>query len=597
MKEKIVRVPLTPYVTKVDFKDHANKELLTWWYSELIKGRNSTYQPKVLVCFRVVGPDNVLTSDFVHKAIALTELGQFRIGTIWKNQTCVEQIKLETHVFQLNFDFKEWVYRQTGVNTGANPLIPADIYELHDVYRHSQAWLLQFPFSNDPVGLLVPCLEFFSRCYGRSQHVKRVLATYPWDVAKDELLLPLVVPPKPNSWSVNMQRRTVQGDVVLLAHLQYDAYARKQAAQIWNDLEAAQGSFGNDRVFAQAGPWFQGPARMKVSGLWIEEGKRFLGLQVVGCSDPDGVPIYRDRENTTKTGILPGDIREDAPWNGVPPRHLTSKNEIVNVTSADAPDLGSESIEIQEHIFESLGTPRLVIDVERPTTNSSPPRLPGKDDTSDRYSGDENSGHGKGVGHASFHAETVMESQGVLRDVWNMLNWLQHQHPDLIQRVEYLTSDFSFAAGTDPKLLAFVPFTDEERAQEKPRDPNWPYLDTKAQIPRGALVVRITTPKGHGYFFEIQRRPRTIKKEGEAKQLGEENFRGLVFELRDASKLKDWVQTLLREARYEKGVLIKLTSTCPGRAIPFNHSPATKEEYPQAAAVTRCPDPSGYRHV
>uniref|UniRef100_UPI002ABDDD1C hypothetical protein n=1 Tax=Burkholderia sp. BCC1977 TaxID=2817440 RepID=UPI002ABDDD1C len=403
MTLKIVRSPLVPRVTKIDFKEHAGKELVTWWYRELVRGRGSVFQPNALVCFRVLGANNELTHDFVHRRVALTELGQFKLGTIWHNQTCKEEVKLDTETFQVDFDPDAWRYYSIAQDIAARrpPLIPTESYELHQAYQHHKPWLLQFPFSDGAVGLLVPCLEFFNRYYGRSEHVKRILATYPWKTAREELLAPLVMPPKAGIWPINMRKRTVNGDAVLLAHLEYDDYARREASAIWSELDAAQGPSGTGQAFVRIGPWFKGPARLRVKGIWIEKGRSFLGLQVVGGSDPGGVPIFRDRENTNKTGPIPGSVQRGAAWDGVPPRQFVPKHTIVDVTSSETPDHGAGSIEIEEPEFVLLGEPRTVVDMRRPTTNSTGGKSSSQS-PSDRYSGDATAGAGKGVGYGSF---------------------------------------------------------------------------------------------------------------------------------------------------------------------------------------------------
>lgn len=588
MALKIVRETVKPQVTKVDFKKHANTELLTWWYRSLLKGRSGTFQPRVMVCFRVLGANNQLTNDYVHRPIGLTELGQFRIGTIWRNGTCNEQIKLDEDTFQVDFDTDAWNYfsLKQSVAAGSNPAIPATAYELPQYLRLHETSLLQFPFSNDPIGLLIPSIEFFSRCYGRSQHVKRVLATYPWSIARSELLAPLVTPPEQGTWPINMKMRTVNGDAVLLAHLEYDPYARKQASSIWSGLEAAQGTSGNDEVFPQIGPWFQGPARIKVRGIWINEGTRFLGLHVVGCSDPGGVPVYRDRENTNKTGPIPRSLDNRTSWGGVPPQIVLPPQKIIDVTSSETPDHGTGSVEINDPDFEILGEPRLVFDMRRQTTKSTGGNY-GDLQNPDRFSGDMTSGTGKGVGYASFKAEPIMESHGVLRDVWSMLKRLEALYPDIVQKVEYLTNTGDFSAGEEPALVGYEPFSREERNLWQVKEPNWPLLDTKNGMPRGALLARVSTPKGEIYFFEIQRRPRIVKKvDGDDLHL-EESFKGLVFTLKDPSILKDWVQTVLNKTRYTCGVLVEVSKNCPGTAFTFKHTRATNQSCPQERPVIR----------
>ena len=589
MKLKVVRTPLVPRITEVDFKDHSEKHLLTWWYVALIKGKQGDHQPKVLVCFRILGPNDEL-GDFVHKKIALTELAQFKIGTIWHKGICRYQIKLNVETFQLDFNSDGWRYISLAENVaeGRPKLIPDGAYDLHGIYGHDKAQLLQFKFSNDPAGLLIPCLEFFSRCYGRSKHVQRVLATYAWEKAKSELLLPLVEPAIPGTWTINMAKRTVNGDAVLLAHLEYDHYARRQSQQIWAELEAGQGTMGSDRVFAKAGPWFKGPARLKVGGIWLEGRKKFLGLHILGGSDPDGVPVYRDRENTNKTGPIPGALKNGGAWDGVPPRKIMTATEIVNVTSSEMPDHGSASTDIEDPEYELLGTPRFIKDIYRSTTNINGPKKRMDAPDPDKYSGDEKSGTGKGVGYGSFSSNTAMESFGTLIDVWKMLKFLNKYHPDIIRKVEYLTPNGDFCEVPLPTFLpGFALFTQEELDSREIKDPNWLYLDRKKGKVRGILVARILTPVGHVYFFEIQRRQRTILKEGEKERGGEESFKGLVFTLARQESIFERINRLLDELRYTSGVFGNFAFSGQGTTFAVPHKPAAGEKQPQERFVKR----------
>jgi hypothetical protein len=45
------------------------------------------------------------------------------------------------------------------------------------------------------------------------------------------------------------------------------------------------------------------------------------------------------------------------------------------------------------------------------------------------------------------------------------------------------------------------------------------------------LVARARSPVGYVYFFELQRRQRTIREEGEKEHQGEDSFKGLIFTL------------------------------------------------------------------
>jgi len=590
------RQPITQRTYHDDFDNPDDRELVTWWHCGLVKSHKAGHQPKVLVCFRRVEAGNRL-GEFVYRRIPVTELGQFDIGTIWKGKAAREELRLKVATFQLDFNAGAWRYRSVGelqTDTTDAPL-PSEKYRLPDANLLAPSQVIQFPITDDHVGVLVPCLTFFSRCYGRSPHVKRALTTYPLVQAEDELFAPLVEPAPPNAWPINLRRRVVNADTVYLAHLRYDSYTKAQSRPIWGQLEAAAGN-GSGPAFLRIGPWFEGPARVKAKGIWLIQDKRFLALQIIGCSEPGGVPIYRDRQNTNKTGPLAEGAEPGLAWQGSAGKVLAPR-PIIHVSSEEQPDGDAASIEIPDRDFELLGIPRIVVDVQREHSRSSASSERGGGPEPDRFSGDDPQGRGKGVGLGSFKASTVMESNGVLRDIWNVLLKLKTTKPDLVLTVEFYTPSDGFSTAEEPRLIALEPFDDDERATLESRVKNWPLLDTKAGTPRGVLLARILTPKGHVHFFEIERRVRAQKstttesdedgeKKGEEKQeLKEESYKGMVFNLDDPSRLEAWLDFLLNRVRYACGVLDKLAGACPGRAHTFIHAPAKSESWPCERSV------------
>lgn len=87
------------------------------------------------------------------------------------------------------------------------------------------------------------------------------------------------------------------------------------------------------------------------------------------------------------------------------------------------------------------------------------------------------------------------------------------------------------------------------------------------------------------YIIEIQRRPRVKKDKNGDTEDSEESFKGLVFILNNESDLNDWLNFLLNEVRYVKGVVQKLTEKCPGNAATFKHSTSRSNEVRCEASV------------
>lgn len=601
---RFIRHPIEQRTYHGDFNNPDDQEVVTWWYSGLVKSKVAGHQPKVLICFRKVLDGNEL-GDFLFRRVPITELGQFEIGTIWKGKASREEILMKEATFQLDFDADTWHCRSVeDLLRKEGAAVMRYTFDNNSLLLPTH--VLQFPTSEDNLGFLTPSLEFFSRCYGRSQHVKRILTTFPLTQAEDELFAPLVEPAAPGMWAINLRQRTVNGDTAFLAHLRYDKYTKEQTRKIWGQLEGAQGAIGNEPAFPQIGPWFRGAARIKARGLWLIEGKRFLGLQIIGCSDPGGVPIYRDRQNTNKTGPLAEGQEPGKSWNGVPGK-VPKPPPIIRVNSIEKPGGDTASINIEDRKFEILGQPRVIIDVRRANAQSSKGDNGNAPDP-ESFSGDEAQGRGKTVGYGSFRATAVMESHGALRDVWDALRKLKVAKPKLVQELVFYTPEDNFCADEEPKLIALEAFTEEEKNEiEDSYTRNWPLLDPKTGTPRGILLARILTPKGHVFFLEVQRRARIVAEEAKPssetpehsdepnkksdsskskkKQFKEEAYKGMVFMLDDPTQLGKWLEKLCTEVRKRHGILNKLVSFCPGKADTFSHTPAGSEKWPCERAV------------
>jgi hypothetical protein len=569
-----------------DIKDTSLKgetgNLVVWWYGPVTKNRRAGSVPRVVVFFRRIDENGNL-GEIIRRETALTHLGLLRIGSIWREGVSNSRIDLQSEVFDVSFSADGWKivspYDAVRLERSPNPIPPSE-YPLY--FPLDKNRLLDFSLP-DGRNLLIPCMEFFVRCYGRSAEVKRVLATYPWDEAQKRLFKPIEEPVSPGSWPVKLARRLYNDDVIFLAHAIHDPYARRTVKSVYAQIEAAFRT-NEPYAFLKIAPWFQGDAKLSVAGIPINNGQTFLGLSILGGSHPQGETILRDRENTNKTdGAELPSADESGTKDGFLARVMRKQPDIIDLTDDDEPDHGSSSLEIEEDDFVVLGEPRVVIDVRRARQGSATASSTRKGDES-AFSTGEPYGSGKGVGHASIHANALMESHGVLRDMWNALRHLRKARPNVIQSTEWFTFEDGFSNNPEPKLIALEPFNDkDEKVDATIR--KWLFFDPDMQIPRGALVIRVVVSGKPVYLFEIQRRP--IKKKGEdgiAKE-GEEAFKGLVFVLNDERSLSQWLRTLLNRTRYVKGVVQKLTGSCPGTAHAYKHSTAKDEEVPCEAAV------------
>lgn len=580
-----MKVALSKTKTSV-IKDGALKNepgrLVVWWYGPLTKNVQAVSVPNVVVFFRRLDENGNL-GLLVRLELALTHLGLLRIGSIWSEGVRIATIDYEVREFDVSFSSDGWkiISPYAAVHEGKQPNpIPPNEYQLY--FTHDRNFLLDLNLGGGR-NLLLPCTEFFVRYYGHSDEVRRVLATYQWSEAETRLYKPIEEPVLPGTWPIKLAKRMYNDDAMFLAHVLYDPYVKRQSMQVYSQIESAFEA-KKPYAFIKIAPWFRGPAKIRVAGLPINGGRTtFLGLQILGGTYPRGNPILLDREWTNKTdgtGDEEDGGEEEVSFPAKVSHHLPNA---INLTNDDEPDHGSSSIEIEEDNFAILGEPPVVIDVRRAKEGSSSSRYLSGDGPA-CYSTGEPFGSAKGVGHASIHARAVMESHGILRDMWNAVRHLQASHPDVIQVAEWFTFEDGFQSGPDPKLVALEPFGGEEEGVGTDIL-NWLYHDPGLRVPRGALIIRVTISGKPVYLFEIQRRPIKKKDEHGIAKDAEETFKGLVFSLPDGDGLHSWLRSLLAQVRHAKGVVQRLTGSCPGVAHAFKHSPAIVEKVPCEAAV------------
>lgn len=568
-------------VLREAFHDH--RPLVVWWYGGLYKNPRGGSQPLVRVLLRELLAPQHLSDGLIEKWVPLTFLGRLRVGNMWKENECWEGMHFESQVFDVDFTRHGWTitsFHQRHYLHHPAPY-PLEIHPLeHD---RDPSKVLEFSL-NTGGKLVIPCLEFLTRCYGRSAELRRCLATYRWQELVDQrLYAPLNEPEEIGQWKVRLRDRLVHGDAILLAHAKYCPYTQSIVKRIYSDIEAGYGPYGAKASFVKIQPWFDGPAKLKVRGIWFDDQRSFLAHQIIGGSDPTGIPIWKDREITSSIPV--GEYGGGRTGPGAPIRRLTTMPDIIDLTGAQDPDADAASVEVQDPDFEVLGEPRIVHQLWRPDTHArseSPPRVAAGEVSV--FSAGDPHGSGKGVGYASIHAKPVLESQGTLRDMWNVMLFFKKTYPHIIQSVEWFTFDDGYQADTEPKLIAIQPF--EEREGMSSKIWRWPYLDPKTMLEmRGALVIRIKAGDKEVYIVEIQRRP--IKKKDKDGQVSdaEESFQGLIFTLSTPDDLRPWLSLLLSEVRYRTGVVKHLAVSCPGKAESFNHAPSTGDYLPCVSAA------------
>ncbi|MBS1174037.1 MAG: hypothetical protein H6R05_168 [Burkholderiaceae bacterium] len=563
--------------------------MIAWWYVGIDRKHIKGTQPNIVVGFRKL-VDGLWSDEVTHRLVPLTALGQVRLGTVWQKGICTDEVAYPEAYFKVDFSRQGWrtISFQEAYNSHSELPFPQEIHKLK--YSGDQSRLLEFSLPNGGK-LIVPCLEFFSRCYGRSGEVKRVLATYPWEETLDSgnsrLFSPLNEPEEEGKWKVKLRRRLVNGDIVLLAHAKYDEYTRNVAKSIYAQIEAG---FNNEAhkmplFFADMPPWFEGLAEIKAKGIWFNDNKSFLALRITGCSDPDGEIIERDRENTNKTDAPVDNGGQGDSWDGAPTRTKIKRPSIFDLTSEDDPNFNATPVEIYDDDFIVLGSQREVVDVRKEKAeNSAGTKVQG--DAPDNYSSAEPYGNNGLTGQASISARPVMDSEGMLSDMWSAMLRLKSRYSN-VTSVEWYTFHDGYSDNPEIRLIGLkeVP-ADLEDIDVATR--NWVYSNTSLKDKtRGVLVAKVMIGETPVHFLEIERRSQSSNTE--------ESYRGLVFIPSATENFEVSLNILLENICLVKGVVTKVAHLCPGVGFSFKHSQSRNDQNLCDSALKNALDKVGFK--
>lgn len=547
------------HVRHLKLKDLPPGDYVVRWYGAVIKNKATVSLPHVAVWFQKLDVDGTL-SDHRRIDVGITDLGLLQIGTIWNQNGCNRQIRFEEHTFQVNFSREGWeIASQYDLSHSREELfIPSKIYPLNWAsYDRSQ--LLVFELRNGRK-LIVPCLEFYSRYYGRSGHVRRVLATYGWEQAEPKLYLPFEGSAPPGSWPINLASNTRNSDAVFLAHVKYDSDTRHAAKSVYAGLETQYDDKRlGGKAFPKISPWFKGNAELIVQGHWLDD-DRFLALRIAGGSYPQGPHIIAYRENPGKADESAPDGAPFSGWRGG--RNLPPP-PVFNVTSDDEPDHSSDTADIEDSTFRISGPPRKVDFIKSSKAVTRPAKSTPKEQ-SEQYSPGERYGSRRGTGVASIHTETILESNGVARDVWEALLHLRETMPNQVIAVGWYSADtkqVNFSA--EPSMAALWQFSEDEANAHKlkPAHQRWVYLNDEKL--RGVLVSFVRTTTGSAYLFEIERRQRTRTSDEGQEFSDEEALCGLVVSTPSSIHPGAWIPRVLDGIRLARGVMKRVLKYCP----------------------------------
>ena len=565
-----------------------NQALLVWYYCGVLKNTNDQFQPFAKVAFRVQLSDKSFSDSFVYRNVPIEHLGQLRIGSLCKKNRIISRAQFEEKEFSVLHEKGTFWFESfhSAAEKGFSPPYPQQIYPLH--FQRDRNCLVGFKLHSGGT-LVIPTLEYFTRYYGRSGKLRRYLTTLKWEVPgglPGAFFNPLGQPEEPGTWKINLKKGFYNSDALFLAHLKYDCYTQRVVKLISSEIEV---QYKGDRIipaFPKIGPWFRGSGTLLVRGIPFNGGNSFLGLQITGLSDPAGGEIERLLDNRNNAANPAGSEAEGKAWAGAPVRRPNQPPEIIDLTAYEAPDQGSAILELEDPDIKILGPRRQVTsfrDIQARDKGGEPSRS-GEVDT---YSSGEPHGGGKGVDQVSIHTPELiqpeMETEGVLRDIWNAAQRLNKLYKK-VSCVEWYTPSNGFNNNDEPQLMALRPYQSDETFDGAPipaKTRKWLFLDPDTQKKvRGILVIRLTIHRKYIYIIETQRRVRTVIDEHGRITDKEESLRGMVFTLDSEEDLNHWIKVVRSNIRRVEGVVVNLTTLCPGESDVFKHKPASTEEVP-----------------
>ncbi|VVE64581.1 hypothetical protein PCA31118_01653 [Pandoraea captiosa] len=542
---------------------------LAWWYCGIRKNYFDNAQPLVLVDFRQLVNGKV-SGNSVLWPVPIALLSKFSVGSIWNDGESRQHVGYPVKEFDVSYDEGGWCVSsfEEAFDSGAKPPYPIGIHRLSNTYDKNK--LLMFDLVQGGK-LVVPCLEFYSRCYGRSSNLRRLLAADPWQdwqSPSSKFYAPLGEPEEPDVWKVKLRRQMANGDVIFLAHAKYDEYTARAARSINSQIQAQFQPSKASIAFIDVMPWHRGRARLKVAGIPFGDDGSFLALNIVGGSEPGGAPLHRLRDtiDASKSGA------EGLGGFPIGGRRQVLSPDIVHVTADDSPDGGAETVEVWDTAFEVLGTSRVVHDSRhRKTARLAVPFATAE--SPHQYAAGDSHGGGKGIGHLSVVPLMDVPPNGVLRDTWSALLHLQKKY--VIESVEWYSIEHGFQSQGEPKLIPLCAVPDDVAMRKSDR--NWVYIDRQL---RSILLASVVVRGLRVCFLEIERKMTARKIRPDLYVEREEALRGMVYVPKSADALTAWVAHMRERIPVERGIIRNLESTTFGWCKAFKHKPS---EAPQVA--------------
>jgi len=514
------------------------------WYGANARARTQGDVPTIYVWFRPLYGESHF-GGFVVRQMAATFLGQLRIGSIWRNGISTQELELDEFDYEGSYTRRHWediVWAQ--MHPG---LIPSDVYLLP--YEHNdQSRLLRFHANGKT--LLVPCIEFFTRCYARSGEVNRILLTYGPEEQDERLMLQEPIDSVPGARPIWIPPSTTDADAHFLARMRYDAEMSKKLkafpAQLDQELMASK----NNVAFLEFGPWYYGPAKLKVQGLDLGNGN-FLGLRIVGHTLPEDIPdhalrMHKETDTASELARFPRPRREV---------HEIPEGQTITATQELGADQDTDIFVAHDPGIKILNTPAPVTtETVRRDRNGRTIRTPSA--PSDCSAPGDVGGTGKGVASLQVQSEAITPSESAVLKLWTGLVYMQQANPALIRSIGWCTPSYTFQSPpSSPEASFRLPSLKFPRSVPEIRKTRAWLHRPGLPSTRSVFIFQIKTAQFTGYLFEVQRAVREVKNEsGETKDM-EDSYCGLVAIPEKDCDLPRWFSAIFEVISWQCGIM------------------------------------------
>lgn len=565
----------TNQTTLIDELPDNDQKLRVLWYCGVKTNHSAPSEAKVTVCFQ----HGFLNNDICFYDVGITHIGLLQIGTVWQRKRLIDnKPSFVEKVFTVSGQDKAWEILNTwDRDEDEKPLIPQGSYALPDKKNCAPAKMVKFTIDENNNTLIIPCMEIFSRLYGRSIHVKKSLLNYPLSQAENDLIYQDVQPSVEGTWLVTVTKNCLNEDAVYLAHLKHDAVTKKRTSLIWNSLQVTHANSDNKTGFPSVPPWFSDTVNIKVKGIWLDQMKtRFLGLQILGCSDPIGPDIRLDRQNTNLS-----ESNSNTGGTSVLIKRSTIDATEIYLTSEHEPGRSQESVQVLNPEFEIIGDPRDITRVIRDHKETGKLMVFKTDVEVTSHSGGNEFGSKLHVQRVSIDTP-VIKIPPTFINVWHALNKLVNDQ--VLQSVSCIDIHGQ-PIGSDetPGLIPLPTEGINRKTQENRELYNWVMLDDNqgGQTPRRVLLNKVTSLRGECFLMEIERR---ISRRGESVGSESDSYKGLVVQFHPDQPVDSWFKKLLVALVQSKGVFKNALKDCdpPAQVDTFKHVSEQKQDMERA---------------